>query len=172
MCLYCSLFIFWCISSISMSENQLFFIVVLTWSTNLLLVVWKLAHSFSHIVFVKGCSSNSSVVQVGCLLLSMFCVFVFGCCVSLIRHSCSWKKISQHLQDDDWVSYVGYQESTCRSWPPSLVACVPRYVILSFDIFIMGGMLRLYQTLGSFIYVTENNHGDCSWTASHKKRKS
>ena len=51
--LSCS-FIFWCISSISRSENQPFFIIVLTWSTSLWLVVWKLAHSYqiSIILFV------------------------------------------------------------------------------------------------------------------------
>ena len=33
------LFIFWCISCISRSENQPFFIIVLTWSISLWLVV-------------------------------------------------------------------------------------------------------------------------------------
>ena len=40
--LHCWLFIFWCIFSISRSENQPFFIIVLTWSASLWLVVWKL----------------------------------------------------------------------------------------------------------------------------------
>ena len=40
----CSFF-FWCISSISFSENQTFFLIVLTWSTSLWLVVWKFAHA-------------------------------------------------------------------------------------------------------------------------------
>ena len=37
----------------------------------------------------------------------------------------------------------------------------------------MGGILWLYQTQGLFIIrapdtdVTENNHGDCLWTAGH-----
>ena len=43
--LSCSLFIFCCISSISRSENQLLFIIVLTWLARLWFVVWKLAHS-------------------------------------------------------------------------------------------------------------------------------
>ena len=43
--LLCWLFIFWCISIISRSENQPFIIIVLTWSTSLWLLVWKLAHS-------------------------------------------------------------------------------------------------------------------------------
>ena len=38
-----SLFIFWCNSSISRSENQSFFIILLNWSASL--VVWKVAHS-------------------------------------------------------------------------------------------------------------------------------
>ena len=69
--LSCSLSIFWCISSISTSENQPFFIIVLTWSAN--------------------------------------------------RHSCTWKKHSLHSLDDDQVSYVAYQKSTCWSWNPSLL---------------------------------------------------
>ena len=40
----CWLFIFWCISSISSSENQLFFITILTWSASPWLV-WKLEYS-------------------------------------------------------------------------------------------------------------------------------
>ena len=43
--LYCWSFIFWCISIISKSENQPFFIIVLTWSACLWLVVWKLESS-------------------------------------------------------------------------------------------------------------------------------
>ena len=42
-------------------------------------------------------------------------------CGSLRRHLCTWKKSSQHSQDDDWISHVGYQESTCRSWHLSLL---------------------------------------------------
>ena len=41
-----SLFVFWCISCNSRSENPHFFIIVLTWSASLSLV-WKLAHSCS-----------------------------------------------------------------------------------------------------------------------------
>ena len=51
----------------------------------------------------------------------MFCVYVSGLHGSLNRHSYTWKKNSQDLQDDDRVSHVGYQESTCRSWHPSLL---------------------------------------------------
>ena len=42
--LFSCLFVFWCISSISGSENQPF-IIVLTWLASLWFVVWKLAHS-------------------------------------------------------------------------------------------------------------------------------
>ena len=38
-------FIFWWISIISNSENQPFFIIVLTWSASLWLVVWKIESS-------------------------------------------------------------------------------------------------------------------------------
>ena len=44
-CCLDSLFICWCISNISRSENQPFFMIVLTWSTSLWLVIWNLAHS-------------------------------------------------------------------------------------------------------------------------------
>ena len=37
--------VFWYISSISMSENHIFFIIVLTWSASLWLLVWELAYS-------------------------------------------------------------------------------------------------------------------------------
>ena len=42
-CLY-SLFVFWRIYSISRSENQPFFIIVLNWPSSLWLVLWNLAH--------------------------------------------------------------------------------------------------------------------------------
>ena len=57
------------------------------------------------------------------------------------------------------------------------VARVPRRVIFWFNIFIMGDILWLYQTQGLLIIyapdtdVTENSHGDCSWTAGHAKNK-
>ena len=50
--LSCSVFIFWCISSISRSKNQHFFIMVLTRSASLWLVVWKLAHSCRIIIII------------------------------------------------------------------------------------------------------------------------
>ena len=59
---------------------------------------------------------------------------------------------------------------------PKPIAWVQRFVILRLDIFIMGGILWLYQTQDLFIIcapdtdVTENNHSVYSWTASHKKK--
>ena len=38
-------FIYWCISMISSSENQPLFIIVLTWSPSLWLIIWKLESS-------------------------------------------------------------------------------------------------------------------------------
>ena len=54
----CSLFVFWSISNILRSENQPFFIIVLTWSASLWLVVWKLVHScqISIILCLYPCS--------------------------------------------------------------------------------------------------------------------
>ena len=43
-CCFDSIFIWWCISRISRSENQPFFMTNLTWSASLWLL-WKLAHS-------------------------------------------------------------------------------------------------------------------------------
>ena len=85
--LSCSLFIFRCISSISSSEKQLFFIIILTWSANLWLVVWKLAYSCqisiilvlyyfcvgSLIKYLCIASLFSSVVHVLCLRLWFVC---------------------------------------------------------------------------------------------------
>ena len=61
----------------------------------------------------------------------MLCVSVSGWCGSLNRHSCTWKKNSQHSQDDDRFSHVGYQESTCLSWHPSLLSV--SHVVLYFN---------------------------------------
>ena len=60
---------------------------------------------------------------------------------------------------------------------PKPVVCVPRCVIFRFDIFVMGGILWLYQTQGLFIIcapdtdVTENSHGNSSLTAGPEKKK-
>ena len=84
----CSLSIFWCISSISKSENLTFFIIFLTWSASPWLVVWKLAHScqisivFSYIIFVKGFSENSCVVQ--SWLSSLLSCFAFPSLVIVV----------------------------------------------------------------------------------------
>ena len=40
-----SIFVFWRISCISRSENQPFFIIVLTWSASFWFVIWNLMHS-------------------------------------------------------------------------------------------------------------------------------
>ena len=57
------------------------------------------------------------------------CVYISGWCGSLNRHSCIWKKNCQYLQDDDQISHVGYQESTCQRWHPSLL---PEFHIVSY----------------------------------------
>ena len=51
---YCfdSLFTFWCISNISRTEDQPFFIIVLTGSTSLWLVVRNLAHSSKILIII------------------------------------------------------------------------------------------------------------------------
>ena len=59
----------------------------------------------------------------------MFCVCISDWSSSLNRHSCNWKKSSQHLQDDNRVTNVGYQENTCRSWHPSLL---PGFHVVSY----------------------------------------
>ena len=71
-CWHDSFFICWCITNISRSENQLFFIAVLAWSASLWLVVLNLAHSsqilsisFLNPLFV-GWSLRSSKVQTCC----------------------------------------------------------------------------------------------------------
>ena len=57
---------------------------------------------------------------------------------------------------------------------PNPVAWVSRCIIY---IFILGGILWLYQTQGLFIIcapdtdLTENIQGDCLWTASHPPAK-
>ena len=65
----------------------------------------------------------------------MFCVYVSGWCGALTCHSCTLKKKtpknSQHLWDDDCVSHIGYQGSTCRSWHPNLL---PGYHVVSYFI--------------------------------------
>ena len=48
------------------------------------------------------------------------------------RCSSSWKKNSQHLQDDHQDSHVGYQESTCWSWYSALL--LGSYVALYIDL--------------------------------------
>ena len=59
---------------------------------------------------------------------------------------------------------------------PKPVAWVPRCVIFRLNIYIMGGILWLYQYQELFIIcapdtdVTENSHSDYSWTAGHKKK--
>ena len=75
----------------------------------------------------------------------MFCVYLSGCCGSISRHSCTWKKkqirFSRWLAGDLW-RLSGEHVLTMILNP---VACVPRYIILCFDSFIMGGILWLYQ---------------------------
>ena len=52
---------------------------------------------------------------------------------------------------------------------------VQRCDIFWFNLFIMVGILWVYQTQGLFILcapdtdITEDSHGDCSWTVGHKK---
>ena len=96
--LSCSLFVFLYICNISRSENQLFFIIVLFW------LVWKLVHSCqtSIIIFLYP-------LYVELLLKSYYCVGLSALRGSLDRYSCNWKKNNQHLQDDGWVSHIGYR---------------------------------------------------------------
>ena len=60
---------------------------------------------------------------------------------------------------------------------PKSDSWAPRCVKYEFDIFIIGGILWLYQTQGLFtIYapdtdVTDDSHGDCSLTACQKKKE-
>ena len=60
---------------------------------------------------------------------------------------------------------------------PKYGSWVPRCVKYEFDIFIMGGILRLYQTQGLYKIcapdtdVTEDSHGDCTLTAGHKNKQ-
>ena len=60
---------------------------------------------------------------------------------------------------------------------PRPVAWVPRFVILRLDIFIMGGILWLYQTQGLFLIcvpdtdVTTNNHIDLFINSGSPKNK-
>ena len=102
-------------------------------------------------------------------------VDLFIVCVPERRFICiSGKKNSQHSRNTDRVPHVGYQGSTCRSWPLNLTSC--SHVDLSFDLsFFMGSILWLYQTEGLFIMfaietdVTENSYGQCSCTKDLKK---
>ena len=64
----------------------------------------------------------------------MFYVCVSDLCGFLNRYSCTCKKDRQHSQDDERVSHVGNQESTCRSWHSSLL---PLCVIFLFGIIII-----------------------------------
>ena len=177
--LSCSLFIFWCISSISRSENKPFFIIVLTWSASLWLV-WKLAHSclISIILFryplcvgfliKEQCSANwlSSIVHLLCLRLWL---------EWLLKLSFAYPKKEQptfagwRLCHQCWLLGEHPQMIT-----PKPITWVPRCIIFWFNIFFMGGILWLYQTQELFIIctpdrdVTENSHGDCSWIAGIK----
>ena len=60
---------------------------------------------------------------------------------------------------------------------PKPVAWVPRFVILLLDIFIMDGIVWLYQTQRLFMIcapdtdVTESSHSGCLRTAGHEKKK-
>ena len=152
--LSCSLFVFKCISNISSSENQPFFIIVLTWSASLRLIVRKRVYSWQ-ISIMFSISSNcviASKIAVQCELVVFPCpcfVFAYDLCGSLNHHSCTWKKNSQHSQDNDQVFHVGYLKSTCLWWHPGLL--LPRSYFASyfeFDIFIMACILWLYYTLG------------------------
>ena len=122
--LLCSLFIFWCISRIS--ENHPFFIILLAWSACLWLVVWKLEHScqisiilllypFCVGLFLKQqCSGSwlSSLVYVFCLRLWL---------VWFLNSAFMYQKNEQPTFARWRSGHVGYQESTCRSWHPSLL---------------------------------------------------
>ena len=103
----------------------------------------------------------------------MFYVYICRYCRPLNRHSCTWKKKNQHSQDDDPVSHIGCQKSTCRLWHPSLLTgChVLSYFDSTFSSWVVCcGYTRPRVCLIS-ARVTENSHGDCPWTGGHTKQK-
>ena len=173
---------FWCIIRITRSENQHFFITVLTWSASLWLVVWKLAHScqISIILFLYPlcvelllkyqCSASclSSLVLVLCLRLWS---------VWFLQSSFRYLKKKQPAFAG-WRSFLpcwlSGKHLPIMTHKP--VAWVPRCVIFWFNIFIMGGILWLYQSQDLCIIcppdteVTENSQGGCPWAAGHEKK--
>ena len=162
--------VFWCIYRISRSENHPFFIVVLIWSASQWITLAcglktstflpDLYHSF------PISSSRAHVLRFG--LWSLW--FLTSSFMYLKREQptfAAWRSVLPC-----WLLREHLLIMT-----PKPVAWVPRFVILWLDIFIMGGILWLYQTQRLFMIcapdtdVTENSHGGCSWTAGHKKKK-
>ena len=100
-------FIFSCISIISSSENQTFFIIVLTGSPSLWLEVWKFESScqISIILFqyprcvglLRKKQWNSSWLS---SLVHVLSLGLWLVCGSFSHYLCTWKKNSQHSLND------------------------------------------------------------------------
>ena len=97
---FVSVFFFW-ISGNSRSENQPFFVIVLTWSVNLWLVVWNVERSCQIYVTLFLYPLCDGLLQKlhssASLFSSQVHVLCLGhCCGLLCRRLCTWKKSRQH----------------------------------------------------------------------------
>ena len=159
-----SLFVSWCVSSISRSENQSFFINFPTWSASLWLVIWKLTPSYqiSIILFLNP-------LCVG-LLLKQQCRASWLSYLVHVLCLCLWSvwffRLSFVYLKKEPATFVGWR-SGLPCWlsgehlpimTSRPVAWVPPCVIFWFNVFIMGGILWLYQARGLFkIYTPDTD---------------
>ena len=140
------------ISSISRSENHPFFIIVLTWSASLWLVVWKLIYScqISIVLFIYPlCEGLLLKQQCSTSWLSSLVHFLrFGLwSLWLLMSSFMYLKREQPTfagRQTGLSCWLSGEHLTIMT--PKPVAWVPRFVILGLDIFTMDGILWLYQT--------------------------
>ena len=128
-----SQFICWCISNISRSINKPFFIIVLTWSASLWLVVLNLAHSSQ--ISLCWVAPKITVKCKFVIFLSLFSMLVFDFCGCLV-HSFVPKKKKR-------TANIRRMPVTTPSWLSReyLPIMTPKPVMFRFVIFIMGSIL-------------------------------
>ena len=176
-------YICWWISSISRSENQPFFVIVLTWSASLWFVALNLPNSvqISIILFLYSLFARLLLRwQYNASLLSSL-VYFLRCGVWCVHRLCTRKKnFFLYLEKEQptfpgclWGPRYWLSREHLPIMTPKPVLWVP-YFDLSF---FMNSILWLYQSQELFIIcapdtdVTENSHSDCLWTPGYTHNK-
>ena len=176
-------FIFWCISIISRSYNQPVFIIVLTWSASLCLVVWKLESSCQIPIILFLYPLCVGLLQK--LLCSTSWLFsrVYAFCLVLwLMWFLKWRLVFPEKRKAN-ISMISIGSSilditgTPADHDTQVWGLIPTLCNIWIWYFIMGGILWLYQTKGLFIIcatdtgVTDDSHCYCSLRVGHKKKK-